>query len=96
MALGSIESYPKENGGLCCNSIGLWSWKCSKFKVWLLRIFNLRNFLTDSLIRNAIRFLGYQIKDAETVEDIKNAEVIVFPGQGCFHQAMQVCYCGDE
>lgn len=39
-------------------------------------------------LRNAIKHLGYKVKDVESIEDIVNAEVIVFPGQGCFHQAM--------
>lgn len=40
-------------------------------------------------LRNAIKYLGYKVKDVQSIEDIANARVILFPGQGCFHQAMQ-------
>lgn len=40
-------------------------------------------------LRNAIKKLGYTIKDAVTAADILDASVIVFPGQGCFGQAMK-------
>lgn len=30
------------------------------------------------------------MKDVKTVDDIKNAQAILFPGQGCFNQAMKV------
>lgn len=42
-------------------------------------------------VRNAIKHLGFETKDALTVADIENAQAIVFPGQGCFHQAISVC-----
>ena len=40
-------------------------------------------------IRNAIKSLGYKIKDVETADDIRNASIVVFPGQGSFKQAMK-------
>jgi glutamine amidotransferase/cyclase len=40
-------------------------------------------------LRNAIKKLGYAIKDAETPADILEASIIFFPGQGCFDQAMK-------
>eukprot|EP01037_Dinobryon_pediforme_P024611 gene24611-26454_t len=40
-------------------------------------------------LRNAIKYLGYKVKDVQSIEDIASAQVILFPGQGCFHQAMQ-------
>ncbi|CAI9088366.1 OLC1v1022674C1 [Oldenlandia corymbosa var. corymbosa] len=41
-------------------------------------------------IRNAIRFLGFDIKDVQTPEDIMNARRLIFPGVGAFAAAMDV------
>ncbi|XP_068652400.1 imidazole glycerol phosphate synthase hisHF, chloroplastic isoform X2 [Aristolochia californica] len=41
-------------------------------------------------VRNAIRLLGYDIKDVQTAEDILNAKCLVFPGVGAFAPAMDV------
>ncbi|XP_057474860.1 imidazole glycerol phosphate synthase hisHF, chloroplastic-like [Actinidia eriantha] len=41
-------------------------------------------------VRNAIRFLGFDIKDVQTPEDILNAKRLVFPGVGAFAAAMDV------
>ncbi|XP_047956740.1 imidazole glycerol phosphate synthase hisHF, chloroplastic [Salvia hispanica] len=41
-------------------------------------------------VRNAIRFLGYDIKDVQKPEDILNAKRLVFPGVGAFAPAMDV------
>ncbi|XP_052207041.1 LOW QUALITY PROTEIN: imidazole glycerol phosphate synthase hisHF, chloroplastic [Diospyros lotus] len=41
-------------------------------------------------VRNAIRFLGFDIKDVEKPEDILNAERLIFPGVGAFAAAMDV------
>ncbi|XAR54762.1 hypothetical protein NMG60_11030048 [Bertholletia excelsa] len=41
-------------------------------------------------VRNAIRFLGFDIKDVQTPEDILNAKRLIFPGVGAFAAAMDV------
>ncbi|KVG99932.1 hypothetical protein Ccrd_026023 [Cynara cardunculus var. scolymus] len=41
-------------------------------------------------IRNAIRYLGLDIKDVQTPEDILNAERLIFPGVGAFAAMMDV------
>lgn len=41
-------------------------------------------------VRNAIRFLGYDIKDVQKPEDILSASCLVFPGVGAFAAAMDV------
>ncbi|XP_058094704.1 imidazole glycerol phosphate synthase hisHF, chloroplastic [Magnolia sinica] len=41
-------------------------------------------------VRNAIRFLGYDIKDVQKPEDIVNASCLIFPGVGAFAAAMDV------
>ncbi|KAL0320816.1 UNVERIFIED_CONTAM: Imidazole glycerol phosphate synthase hisHF, chloroplastic [Sesamum radiatum] len=41
-------------------------------------------------LRNAIRFLGFNIKDVQTPEDILNAKRLIFPGVGAFAPAMDV------
>ncbi|XP_057466494.1 LOW QUALITY PROTEIN: imidazole glycerol phosphate synthase hisHF, chloroplastic-like [Actinidia eriantha] len=41
-------------------------------------------------VRNAIRFLGFDIKDVQTPEDILDAKRLVFPGVGAFAAAMDV------
>ncbi|KAK6946971.1 Histidine biosynthesis protein [Dillenia turbinata] len=41
-------------------------------------------------VRNAIRHLGYDIKDVNTPEDILNANRLIFPGVGAFAPAMDV------
>ncbi|WCJ32956.1 Imidazole glycerol phosphate synthase subunit HisF [Euphorbia peplus] len=41
-------------------------------------------------VRNAIRHLGYQIKDVQTPADILNASRLIFPGVGAFAPAMDV------
>ncbi|XP_045821529.1 imidazole glycerol phosphate synthase hisHF, chloroplastic-like [Trifolium pratense] len=41
-------------------------------------------------VRNAIKFLGFEIKDVQTPEDILNASRLVFPGVGAFAPAMEV------
>ncbi|XP_034679373.1 imidazole glycerol phosphate synthase hisHF, chloroplastic isoform X1 [Vitis riparia] len=41
-------------------------------------------------VRNAIRFLGFDIKDVQTPEDILNANCLIFPGVGAFAAAMDV------
>ncbi|XP_044480897.1 imidazole glycerol phosphate synthase hisHF, chloroplastic-like [Mangifera indica] len=41
-------------------------------------------------VRNAIRFLGFDIKDVQTPEDILNANRLIFPGVGAFAAAMDV------
>ncbi|KAI3456908.1 hypothetical protein Pfo_013571 [Paulownia fortunei] len=41
-------------------------------------------------LRNAIRFLGCDIKDVQAPEDILNAKRLIFPGVGAFAPAMDV------
>ncbi|CAI0379714.1 unnamed protein product [Linum tenue] len=41
-------------------------------------------------VRNAIRHLGFQIKDVQTPADILNAGRLIFPGVGAFAPAMDV------
>ncbi|CAK7330795.1 unnamed protein product [Dovyalis caffra] len=41
-------------------------------------------------VRNAIRRLGFQIKDVQTPKDILNARRLIFPGVGAFAPAMDV------
>ncbi|KAL3851195.1 hypothetical protein ACJIZ3_013077 [Penstemon smallii] len=41
-------------------------------------------------LRNAIHFLGCNIKDVQTPEDILNAKCLIFPGVGAFAPAMDV------
>lgn len=41
-------------------------------------------------VRNAIRFLGYQIRDVNEPEDILKAKCLVFPGVGAFASAMDM------
>ncbi len=40
-------------------------------------------------VRNAIRKLGFEVKDATCPEDIRQAEKLVFPGVGSFGSAME-------
>ncbi|XP_062077643.1 imidazole glycerol phosphate synthase hisHF, chloroplastic [Humulus lupulus] len=41
-------------------------------------------------VRNAIRYLGFDIKDVKSPEDILNADRLIFPGVGAFSPAMDV------
>ncbi|KAF9619121.1 hypothetical protein IFM89_005135 [Coptis chinensis] len=41
-------------------------------------------------VRNAIKSLGFNIKDVQTPEDILNADSLIFPGVGAFAAAMDV------
>ncbi|KAK9083503.1 hypothetical protein Scep_029974 [Stephania cephalantha] len=41
-------------------------------------------------VRNAIRYLGFEIKDVQTPTDILNADRLIFPGVGAFAAAMDV------
>lgn len=41
-------------------------------------------------VRNAIQFLGFDIKDVHKPDDILNAERLIFPGVGAFAAAMDV------
>uniref|UniRef100_A0A2C9W732 Imidazole glycerol phosphate synthase hisHF n=1 Tax=Manihot esculenta TaxID=3983 RepID=A0A2C9W732_MANES len=41
-------------------------------------------------VRNAIRYLGFEIKDVQTPADILNANRLIFPGVGAFAAAMDV------
>jgi glutamine amidotransferase/cyclase len=41
-------------------------------------------------IRNALRHLGFSIKDVQTPGDILNADRLIFPGVGAFAPAMDV------
>ncbi|GMY21977.1 imidazole glycerol phosphate synthase hisHF, chloroplastic [Fagus crenata] len=41
-------------------------------------------------VRNAIRHLGFDIKDVQTPEDILKADRLIFPGVGAFAAAMDV------
>ncbi|XP_059659969.1 imidazole glycerol phosphate synthase hisHF, chloroplastic-like isoform X2 [Cornus florida] len=41
-------------------------------------------------VRNAIRRLGFDIKDVQTPDDILNAKRLIFPGVGAFAAAMDV------
>ncbi|KAL5583629.1 hypothetical protein UlMin_016071 [Ulmus minor] len=41
-------------------------------------------------LRNAIRYLGFDIKDVKTPEDILKADRLIFPGVGAFASAMDV------
>nr|GMD56139.1 imidazole glycerol phosphate synthase hisHF, chloroplastic [Ipomoea batatas] len=41
-------------------------------------------------LRNAIRFLGFDVKDVQTPEDILKAKHLIFPGVGDFATAMDV------
>lgn len=40
-------------------------------------------------VRNAIKKLGFEIRDAKSPEDIASAEKLVFPGVGSFGHAME-------
>lgn len=40
-------------------------------------------------VRNAIRKLGFAVRDVTTPDDIRRAERLVFPGVGCFGRAME-------
>ena len=40
-------------------------------------------------VRNAIRKLGFEVKDVTSPEDILRAEKLIFPGVGSFDSAMQ-------
>ncbi|KAL3656576.1 hypothetical protein V7S43_018575 [Phytophthora oleae] len=40
-------------------------------------------------LKNAIRAAGHSVKDVASVEDIRNAEVLIFPGVGNFRAAME-------
>lgn len=40
-------------------------------------------------VRNAIRKLGYSVRDVACPEDIEQAEKLIFPGVGSFGSAMQ-------
>lgn len=42
--------------------------------------------------RNAIKAIGYEIKDVTTPEEIDSATMIIFPGVGSFGQAILVSY----
>ena len=54
-------------------------------------LFKLHCFLTEICIyRNAIKKLGFQVKDIVTSDDIERATAIVFPGVGSFGQAITV------
>ncbi|MBA0813472.1 hypothetical protein Gohar_027318, partial [Gossypium harknessii] len=41
-------------------------------------------------LRNAIRYLGFEIEDVRTPKDILNADRLIFPGVGAFASAMDV------
>ncbi|KAE8734517.1 hypothetical protein F3Y22_tig00000764pilonHSYRG00219 [Hibiscus syriacus] len=41
-------------------------------------------------VRNAIRYLGFEIEDVRTPKDILNADRLIFPGVGAFASAMDV------
>ena len=41
-------------------------------------------------VRNAIRKLGYSVKDVSKPEDITNAKKLIFPGVGSFGSAMKI------
>lgn len=43
------------------------------------------------LLRNAIKAIGYEIKDITKPEEIESAQMIIFPGVGSFGQAILVC-----
>ncbi|XP_020571111.1 imidazole glycerol phosphate synthase hisHF, chloroplastic [Phalaenopsis equestris] len=43
-------------------------------------------------VRNAIRHLGFDVKDVQKPEDILNANRLVFPGVGAFASAMHVLH----
>lgn len=53
----------------------------------------LAQILTQLLNRNAIRVLGFEIKEVVTADDITEATMIIFPGVGNFGQALKVIYC---
>lgn len=38
---------------------------------------------------NAVKYLGYEIKFVETVDDIRNAPRLLFPGVGAFGRYVQ-------
>ena len=40
-------------------------------------------------VRNAIKKLGYTVRDVACPEDIEQAEKLIFPGVGSFGSAMQ-------
>uniref|UniRef100_K3X4H3 Imidazole glycerol phosphate synthase hisHF n=1 Tax=Globisporangium ultimum (strain ATCC 200006 / CBS 805.95 / DAOM BR144) TaxID=431595 RepID=K3X4H3_GLOUD len=40
-------------------------------------------------VKNAIRAAGHTFKDAQSANDIRNAEVLVFPGVGHYREAME-------
>jgi glutamine amidotransferase/cyclase len=39
-------------------------------------------------VRNAVASLGYDLVDIKSPEDLKTAEVVIFPGVGSFGSAM--------
>lgn len=41
-------------------------------------------------VRNALKALGYEVKDVEKASDIANADKLVFPGVGTYGQAMGI------
>ncbi|XVE62846.1 hypothetical protein DITRI_Ditri06bG0152500 [Diplodiscus trichospermus] len=41
-------------------------------------------------VRNAIRYLGFEIEDVRNPKDILNADRLIFPGVGAFASAMDV------
>ncbi len=43
-------------------------------------------------VRNAIRRLGYDVRDVYSPDDIQNADKIIFPGVGSFGSAMEILY----
>ena len=43
-------------------------------------------------IRNAIRKLGYDVKDVSSPKDVENASKLIFPGVGSFGNAMKTLY----
>ena len=39
-------------------------------------------------VKNAIKKLGFSLKDVQTADDITNAKMLIFPGVGSFGTAM--------
>ncbi|XP_074571409.1 imidazole glycerol phosphate synthase hisHF, chloroplastic isoform X2 [Curcuma longa] len=71
-------------------------WKANSTKFFSVRASSAAVTLLDygagnvRSLRNAIRYLGFSIKDVQNPEDILDAKRLVFPGVGAFAAAMEV------
>lgn len=96
-SLSSTSSDPNSLQFLRCKTIRE-PLKCRRFSVHASAVDDGNNVVTlldygagnVRSVRNAIRFLGCDIKDVQTPEDILNARRLIFPGVGAFAAAMDV------